>query len=175
VPHPCRVATPSARPRARVADQRLLATDARSYIAGLVHHREARYGDCIGYFADQVSAACHATARLHAKINRLLEELIERAGSPRSNSVACKIVLSLPSLQIARADTALSRRGVAPTAARSALNRLEASGVLSLTRVGRRRDREWACNDLFQLLDAFEHDLGEPSGGSKARAPATRS
>jgi hypothetical protein len=148
----------------------VLATDARSYIAGLVDHREARYDDWIGYFADQVSAACHATVRLHAKITALLEELVERAGSPRSDSVARKIVLSLPSQPIVSADTAASRHGVSPTAARSALNRLEASGVLSLTRVGRRRDREWASNELFELLDAFEHDFGEPVGGPKARA-----
>ena len=148
----------------------VLATDAGSYIAGLVDHREARYDDWIGYFADQVSAACHATVRLHAKITALLEELTTRAGSPRSDSVARKIVLSLPSQTIVSAHTAASRHGVTPTAARSALNRLEAASVLSLIRIGRRRDREWASNELFQLLDAFEHDLGEPPGGSKARA-----
>lgn len=147
----------------------VLATNARSYIAGLVDHREGRYDDWIGYFADQVAAACAATVRLHVQVRALLDEFVARAGSPRSDSVARKIIVSLPSQPIVSAETASRRHGVTPTAARAALNRLEEAGVVSLTRVGRRRDREWASNELFQLLDAFAHDLGEPSDGSTAR------
>ena len=33
------------------------------------------------------------------------------------------------------------------------------------TRVGRRRDREWTSDELFQLLDAFEYNLGGPRLG----------
>ena len=152
----------------------VLATNASSYIAGLVDHREGRFDDWLGYFADQVTAACDATVRLHAQITRLLHDLIERAGSPRSDSVARKIILSLPSQPIVGAETVASRHGVTPTAARAALNRLDAAGVLAQTRVGRRRDREWASDELFDLLDAFEHDLGEPADGSDARARPSR-
>ncbi len=59
------------------------------------------------------------------------------------------------------ADVAASAYGVTPTAARAALNRLQDTGVLVPTRVGRRRDREWISDELFQLLDAFEQDLGD--------------
>ena len=57
-----------------------------------------------------------------------------------------------------------------PTAARAALNRLEAAGVLIPTRIGRRRDREWINDELFQLLDAFEHNLGHADPGPPATA-----
>ena len=152
----------------------VLATNASSYIAGLVDHREGRFDDWIGYFADQATAACDATIRLHAQITRLLNDLMERAGSPRSDSVARKLILSLPSQPIVSAETVARRHGVTPTAARAALNRLDTAGVLAQTRVGRRRDREWASDELFDLLDAFEHDLGEPSDGSNDRARPTR-
>jgi predicted ArsR family transcriptional regulator len=97
---------------------------------------------------------------LWQQIELLLTRLLERAGSPRADSTARKIVLGLPAQPVVSAETAAGRYGVTPTAARGALNRLEATGVLIPTRVGRRRDREWISDELFQLLDAFEHDLG---------------
>src|SRR5207244_790038 len=121
----------------------VLATNARRYIAGLVDFREGRVDDWVGAFADAVTAAADGTKRLWAHIDALLGELIERAGSPRIDSVARKIILGLPAQPVVSADTAAERYGVTPAAARAALNRLEESGVLAPTRVGRRRDREW--------------------------------
>lgn len=147
----------------------VLATHARRYIAGLVDFREGRADDWIGVFADAVTTAAEATKRLWAQIDALLAELIERAGSPRADSVARKIILGLPAQPVVSADTAAARYVVTPTAARAALNRLQETGVLVPTRVGRRRDREWVSDELFQLLDAFEHDLGQPTGGGRGR------
>ncbi|MGH9137268.1 MAG: Fic family protein [Acidimicrobiales bacterium] len=155
----------------------VLATNARRYIAGLVDFREGRADDWIGVFSDAVTSAADATKRLWAQIDALLARLIERAGSPRADSVARKIILGLPAQPVVGADTAAARYDVTPTAARGALNRLEDTGVLVPTRVGRRRDREWISDELFQLLDAFEHDLGRPANGGRARPapPPTRS
>jgi Fic family protein len=130
-----------------------LATDARRYIAGLVDFREGRTDDWIGAFAECVTAAARGTDVLRSQIDALLANLIDRAGSPRTDSVARKIILGLPSQPIVNAESAAARYGVTPTAARAALNRLETSGVLSPLRVGRRRDREWISNELFELLD----------------------
>ena len=151
----------------------VLATNARRYIAGLVDFREGRVDDWIGVFADATTTAAEAAKRLWTQIDALLTELVERAGAPRADSVARRIILGLPAQTVVSADTAASRHGVTPTAARSALNRLEETGVLVPTRVGRRRDREWISDQLFQLLDAFEHDLGQPvDGGSPRPVPA---
>ncbi len=151
----------------------VLATHARRYVAGLVDFREGRADDWIGMFADVVTAAAEATRRLCSQIDALLGELLERAGSPRSDSVARGIILGLPAQPVVSADTAATRHGVTPTAARAALNRLEHAGVLIGTRVGRRRDREWISDELFQLLDAFEHDLGQPEDdGPRRPAPS---
>ncbi|MDQ3574971.1 MAG: Fic family protein [Actinomycetota bacterium] len=147
----------------------VLATRARRYIYGLVDFREGRIDDWIGLFADSVTTAAEATKRLWGQIDALLAQLLERAGSPRADSVARRIVLGLPAQPVVSADTAAARYGVTPTAARGALNRLQETGVLVPTRVGRRRDREWISDELFQLLDAFEHNLGQPAEGETAR------
>jgi Fic family protein len=138
----------------------VLARNARRYIAGLTDYREGHVDDWIGTFADAVSASSEAAQRLWQQIDVLLDDLVRRAGSPRSDSAARKIILGLPAHPVVSAETAAKRHQVTPTAARAALNRLQASHVLSPTRVGRRRDREWISEELFELLDTFEHDLG---------------
>jgi Fic family protein len=139
----------------------VLATNAKRYIAGLTDFREGRADDWVGSFADTVATATRSTNQLRTRIDQLLAELVQRAGAPRTDSVARKIILGLPQQPVVNADVAASAYGVTPTAARAALNRLQDTGVLVPTRVGRRRDREWISDELFQLLDAFEEDLGE--------------
>jgi len=154
----------------------VLATNARRYIAGLNDFRDAHHDDWIGVFADALTAAAEATIRLTTRIDDLLAELIERAGSPRTDSVARRIILGLPAQAVVSAETAAERYAVTPTASRAALNRLQATGVLIPTRVGRRRNREWISDELFEVLDAFEHEIGEPGDGAVPRPtpPPTR-
>ncbi|MFN0025567.1 MAG: Fic family protein [Acidimicrobiales bacterium] len=138
----------------------VLATDARRYIAGLTDFREGRTDDWVGAFADAVRLAATATDRLSGEIDDLMSALLERAGWPRADSAARKIVLGLAAHPILSADIVAQLYGVTPTAARGALNRLEAAEVLVPVRVGRRRDREWLSDELFQLLDRFEQTVG---------------
>jgi Fic family protein len=148
----------------------VMAANARRYIAGLVDFREGRVDDWIGAFAEATTTAAQAAKRLRTQIDALLGELIARAGKPRTGSVARRIILGLPAQPVVNAETAAQRYGVTPTAARGALNRLQETGVLVTTRVGRRRNREWISDELFQLLDALEDDLGQPGDGGKPRA-----
>lgn len=141
----------------------VLATDARGYIAGLIDYREQRVDDWIGTFADAVTSSAEATRRLWRQIDDLFQVFIKRAGSPRADSVARKIILGLTAQPLVSAETVATTHQVSQVAARGALNRLESTGVLVPARVGRRRGREWISNELFQLLDAFEHDLARPA------------
>jgi Fic family protein len=147
----------------------VLAANARHYIAGLTDFRDGRTDDWIGSFADAVTTSARSTEGLRTQIDALLGEFIERAGSPRADSVARKIILGLPTQPVVSAESAATLHGVTPTAARGALNRLETAGVLIPTRVGRRRDREWISDELFQVLDSFEHDLGQVENTGKPR------
>ncbi len=153
----------------------VLATSARHYIAGLTDFREGRADDWIGSFADAVTTSARSTEGLRHQIDALLGELIERAASPRADSVARKIILGLPKQPVVGAESAAIAHAVTPTAARAALNRLETAGVLIPTRVGRRRDREWISDELFQTLDGFERNLGEIEPGARPHpAPSRR-
>lgn len=150
----------------------VLATNARSYIAGLTDYREGRLADWCGSFARSVEIATHAAENLSRQIQTLLGALLDEAGDPRKDSTARRIVESLPRHPILSAETVAETLDVTTTSARRALNSLSISGALSLTRVGRRRNREWACDLLFDLLDAFEFDLALPVDGTAARQPA---
>jgi hypothetical protein len=44
--------------------------------------------------------------------------------------------------------------------------------VLVPTRLGRRRDREWISDELFQTLDAFEHGAGHSDTGGARSSPS---
>ena len=147
----------------------VLAANARRYIAGLTDFREGRADDWIGGFADAVALTARSTELLRTQIDGLLEDLIERAGSPRTDSVARKIILGLPQQPVVSAEVAARVYAVTPTAARAALNRLQQTDVLIPTRVGRRRDREWISDELFEILDAFEHEVGESDARAKRR------
>jgi Fic family protein len=147
----------------------VLAANAKLYIAGLVDFREGRIDDWTGAFADAVTAAAGTAIELESALDRLLAELIERAGPPRKDSVARKIIQGLPRQPIVSAESAANVYGVTPTAARVALNNLQSTSVLQPTRIGRRRGREWTSDELFQLLDAFEYNLGEPEPGGPRR------
>lgn len=147
----------------------VLAASASRYIAGLIDFRDGRTDDWIGSFADALTASAAATRSLWEQINGLLDVLISRAGAPRADSVARKIIVGLPAQSIVSAEIAADRYHVTPTAARGALNRLQDAGVLVPTRVGRRRDREWISDELFQLLDSFEYDIAHSGQGAAPR------
>jgi hypothetical protein len=151
----------------------VLAASARRYTAGLVDFLEGRADDWIGTFADALTASAAATRSLWGQIGEFLRELVRRAGSPRSDSVARKIIVGLLAQPIVSAEIDADRYGVTPTAARAPLNRLQGRQVLVPTRVGRRRDREWISEELLQLLDAFECDIAHTgSDGSPRPAPS---
>jgi Fic family protein len=154
----------------------VLANQARRYVAGLVDFREGRVDDWIGYFADATTAAAAAAQRLWRQVDALLDELEQRAGPVRRGSVAQQLIRGLPGQPVVSAARVASRYGVSPTAARTALNRLEEAEVLVPVRIGRRRDREWVSDELFWLLDSFEHDLASSEDGGKGRPtpPVTR-
>ena len=152
----------------------VLAADAARYIGGLEDYRAGRLADWVGHFSAAVGASAQAAQALGDRLSSLTTQLLERAGPLRSDAVARRIVESLPSCPIVSAESVAEACTVTPTSARRALNQLAEAGVMQLTRVGRRRDREWACDALFDVLDAFEFDLGEPISGGRRRPGPTR-
>ncbi len=71
---------------------------------------------------------------------------------------------------IISAETAASNLGVTEIAARRILGRFTESNVIREI-TGARRNRVWAADEVFDLLDAFEHAIAVDGGGS-AKAPS---
>jgi len=70
-----------------------------------------------------------------------------------------------PILDVATAQRALS---VSNEAARLALRSLEETGVVQQVTAGRYR-RAWAAEDLFELLNEYEHSLATPTRAGQPR------
>ena len=117
-------------------------------------------GICV--FAEAVEASADGAREFAKRVQALKQEWLEKAGNPRPQSGARKLIDELPVHPVVDLRTVRTITGVSPEAARQALNRLEAAGVLQNISAGK-RNRAFETVGLFALLDAFERDLG-PAG-----------
>ena len=150
----------------------VLAANARAYVQGLTAYRDGDPVEWSRSFAYTCRLAAAASTRLAERIDELIASWRERAGSPRKGSSAARLIELLPSypiLDVASAQRALS---VSNEAARLALASLEAGGVVRQITAGRYR-RAWAAEDLFELLNEYEHGLATPTraGQPRRRSP----
>ena len=150
----------------------VLAANARAYVQGLTAYR---IGDAVEWsrsFAYTCRLAAAESTRLAGRLDELFASWRERAGSPRKGSSAARLIellAAFPIVDIASAQRALS---VSNEAARLALATLEAGGVVQQITAGRYR-RAWAAEDLFELVNEYEHDLATPTraGQPRRRSP----
>lgn len=144
----------------------VLAGSAGRYVKGLTSYRHADPNDWFEFFARSVSIAARASSALAEKIDELRGEWIRAAQTPRAGSAARALIDALPAHPVLNLGTAIEITGASDEACRQAINRLAAAGVLQATTAGR-RNRVWECVGLFDLLDTFERETGDPS-----RSPA---
>lgn len=141
-----------------------LAGEADRYVAGLTSWRIGDEDDWYIVFIDALFRAALGARRFATEVSELQERWFREAGNPRKGSGAKRLIELLPSQPIIDVKTAAQLLGGSGERARLAVNRLEQSGVLRRTTVGRGA-RAWECVGLFDLLDHFERDLG-PAGGT---------
>ena len=117
-----------------------LATNARGYIAGL--STTARGAMTTGSATSPTRSASPATQPCGSTPRSLRCSTSSSSGPARHVRIRSLARSCSPCLrsQSSAPRPSATRHGVTPTAARAALNRLEQASVLSLTRVGRRRD-----------------------------------
>ncbi|MBJ7330421.1 MAG: Fic family protein [Solirubrobacteraceae bacterium] len=147
----------------------VLARDKEAYVDELTAWRyDSEYGAdrWIALLAGAAESAALATSDLADGVAQLIEEWIERAGRPRANSAALKVIHALPGAPIVSSAAAQSLTGANESATLRALNRLEDAGVLRQVTVGK-RNRQWECVGLFELIDDMERGL---SGGQRGAA-----
>jgi Fic family protein len=150
-----------------------LAGNARGYVTGLTSFRNADEEDWYTIFVDAVhAAATRATAFAH-EVTALQRRWSERAGNPRSDSGAARLIALLPSAPIIDIATATTLLGGSDEQARLAIIRLEKADILRPLGVGK-RNRAWETVGLFDLLDRLERDLGSPQRTPRpTREPTT--
>jgi Fic family protein len=152
----------------------VLAANARLYVDGLTAFRA---GDLAGWcrtFADATRIAAERAIDLGSDFARLREEWIERAGNPRRNSSARRLIERLPGHPIVSVESAARLLDTSDEAARLALTQLDNAVVVRQITVGT-RNRAWAASEVFDLLDDFDALVATPDAGEGPTRPVPAS
>jgi len=151
----------------------VLAANATRYVAGLTAYRAQRAEEWIHAFAEATEMAAERAADLATSISDIRQDWLDRAGQPRAKSAARKIIEGLIQHPILTVQSAEEIAKVSNEAARLALNRLGAAGVVRQITLGR-RNRAWAAEEVFDLLDEFDMSMGSLHGEGRGRPAPSR-
>lgn len=133
----------------------VLAARANLYVDGLVGFREGRTDAWCASFAWACGRAATLATALASSVARLESEWYERAGRPRRDSAAARIIPVLPAQPIASASTIRAAIGARHQRALEGLKVLAHGGVLRQISEGD-YDRQYAADELFQLIEEYE-------------------
>ncbi|MBA3877497.1 MAG: Fic family protein [Anaerolinea sp.] len=137
----------------------VLAARPSSYVAGLEGFREGRSAEWCASFAGGCESAASLSVVLAGQIRDLEAAWYERAGQPRRDSAAARILGLLPAQPIASAATMRAAIGASHRRALEGLKSLAATGVIRQISEGD-YGRQYAADELFALIEAFESRLG---------------
>lgn len=149
----------------------VLGANAKAYIAGLTDYREGRTTEWCGVFAAAIRTAGERAQDLTARLDELQGRWRDRAGRPRRDSAAARLLPLLPAYPIVNVATVERLTGVSDEAARLALLALERVGILAQINVGR-RNRAWAAKEVFDAVNTFEWEIATPDDPAEPRRPS---
>lgn len=150
----------------------VLATNAAAYVQGLTDFRRGQVTAWCASFAISCRSAASESERLAERIGELQAEWRGRA-RPRRGSAAARIIELLPGQPVLSVATAHDAIGGSSEAVRLALNSLEERRVVRQITQGRYA-RAWAADELFEILNEYEHRLATPTRTSQPRRPSPR-
>lgn len=132
------------------------------YVTGLVGFREGRVAEWCASFAGACERAARLSTELAEAVARLQADWFERAGRPRRHSAAARIIKALPAQPIVSAATVRAAVGASHQRALDGLKALAEVGILrQITEGG--YDRQYAADELFALLEAYEERVAAPA------------
>lgn len=136
----------------------LLAADQGSYIAGLDRYRAGAVGEWCELVAEATAGAAREAERLAEEIESQEEEWLVRAGNPRRDSTARRLIAALPEQPVLSSADAQRLTGRSHVSVNKALDQLENAGILR--RLNRRKwGRVWECDELLDLVEDFERTI----------------
>lgn len=137
----------------------VLAARSSQYISGLVGYREGAVAEWCASFAGACERAAVLSAELAQTIRSMEAMWFDRAGKPRRDSAAARIIAHLPAQPIASAATMRAAIGASHRRALEGLKVLADAGVVRQISEGD-YDRQFAADELFGLIESFERRLG---------------
>lgn len=133
----------------------VLAARANAYVGGLTRYREGRIGEWCASFGRACERAATLSSELAERIAKLEQDWFERSGRPRRDSAAVRIIAALPAQPITSAAMIRAAIGASHQRALDGLKALADAGVVRQITEGR-YDRQYAADELFGLLEAYE-------------------
>ena len=110
-------------------------------------------------------------AELGRSLAELRDEWLQRAASPRQGSTSRRLIDGLAGHPLLSVTSTAELLRVSEEAARIALNQLASANVVRQVTVGR-RNRAWAADEVFDLLDEFDFQMASEVGTEKLGRPA---
>lgn len=136
----------------------VLAARTGGYIEGLVRYREGDVAGWCASFAEAMTRAATSALGLARQVADLERQWLERAGRPRRDSAAARIIPLLPAQPILSAATIRAALGVRHQRAAEGLEVLERTGVIRKVSEGR-YDKQYAADEVFELVERYEEDV----------------
>lgn len=136
----------------------VLASRPDAYISGLVDYREGKVAAWCASFAAACARSADMSQQLADDIRSLQDSWLKRAGRPRSDSAAARIIKMLPAQPITSAGTIRAAIGASHQRTLDGLKALAAAGVVRQITEGS-YDRQYAAEELFDLIEHHETSL----------------
>lgn len=133
----------------------VLAARTNLYVEGLVGFREGRIDAWCASFAEACGRAAILSVDLAGRVAQLETEWYERAGRPRRDSAAARIIPVLPARPTTSAATMRAAIGARHQRALEGLKVLAGAGVLRQISEGD-YGRQYAADELFDLIEEYE-------------------
>jgi Fic family protein len=146
----------------------VLAARPSSYVQGLVDFREGRIGPWVESFAGACLVAAGHAVRLADDVRQLQRSWLDRAGTPRSDSAAAKIITLLPAQPVLSAPTIRAAVGASQQQVLVGLKVLAGVGVVRQISEGT-YDRQFAATELIDLVTDYESRVvgrAQPGGAN---------
>ena len=136
----------------------VLAARPGAYIDGLVAFRDGALAAWCGSFAVALERSARLSVELAADVVALETGWFERAGRPRRDSSAARIIPILPAQPITSAAIVRGALGIRHQRALEGLKALEAAGVVR--KISETAwDQQYAADELFELIERYEEGL----------------
>ncbi|HEY5103681.1 MAG TPA: Fic family protein [Acidimicrobiales bacterium] len=148
----------------------VLAARRDDYIASLAAYQQrGEVNQWVAHFAHATAESATRAEDLRSDISAMVSEWGTRIGRRQTGSSVEKLINVLVQHPIVSAETAAKRLGITEIAARRVLGRFEEAKIIRQMTDGR-RNRVWAADEVFDLLDSFEHGIAS-EGDGRAKAP----